>query len=270
METLKQPQVLAEPDKPDRLDDLTKLAKLYEGKAKALYATSDPDLAVVSYRDDATAFDGKKRGTIAGKGRVCAQMSARLFSLLESRGIATHFVRLLGANEMLVRRLTILPIEVVVRNRVAGSLAKRTGLAEGTELDAPVLELYYKNDALGDPMINEDHVRAMRLADPDELEAVKSTALEVNRVLREALADRGIELVDFKLEFGRTRDGRMLLADEVSPDTCRLWDARTRDRLDKDRFRRDMGGVEEAYEAVLRRLEGLGNIGGAGDACLQG
>ena len=229
--------------------------KLYEGKAKIVYATDRPDLIVQYFKDDATAFNALKRGTIVGKGVVNNRVSARLFELLGRRGVPTHYVATLSEREMLCRRLEIVKIEVIVRNVVAGSLAKRTGLEEGVRVAPPVAELYYKSDPLGDPMINDDHVRMLRLATPLELAWIRRMALRVNAVLRPHLARRSLTLVDFKLEFGRA-GRRLLLGDEISPDTCRLWDAKTRERLDKDRFRRDMGGVEEAYQEVYRRLVG--------------
>jgi phosphoribosylaminoimidazole-succinocarboxamide synthase len=227
--------------------------KLYEGKAKIVYSTSRPDRIVQYFKDDATAFNALKRGIIVGKGVVNNQMSAAMFRLLERARVPTHYVATLSDREMLCRRLTIIRIETIVRNLVAGSLAKRTGLEEGTRIARPVVELYYKSDPLGDPMINEDHVRMLRLATPRELGWIRRTALRVNQVLRPHLARRGLLLVDFKLEFGRA-GGRLYLGDEISPDTCRLWDARTRAKLDKDRFRQDLGGVEEAYQEVYRRL----------------
>jgi phosphoribosylaminoimidazole-succinocarboxamide synthase len=229
--------------------------KLYEGKAKIVYATDRPDLIVQYFKDDATAFNALKRGTIVGKGVVNNRVSARLFELLGRRGVPTHYVATLSEREMLCRRLEIVKIEVIVRNVVAGSLAKRTGLEEGVRVAPPVAELYYKSDPLGDPMINDDHVRMLRLATPPELAWIRRMALRINAVLRPHLARRSLTLVDFKLEFGRA-GRRLLLGDEISPDTCRLWDAKTRERLDKDRFRRDMGGVEEAYQEVYRRLAG--------------
>lgn len=241
--------------------------KLYEGKAKIVWepGTGDePALArtgvraadafIVEFKDDATAFDGKKRGQIAGKGLCNNRISAALFELLEHEGVPTHFVRTLGDREMLVRRLDIIPVEVVVRNVAAGSLAKRLGLDEGTPMARPVLELYYKSDALGDPMINRYHVRAMNWASDTDMERVETLALRVNEVLSGILAGCGLRLIDFKLEFGRSSSGEILLGDEISPDTCRFWDLRTNEKLDKDRFRRDLGGVEEAYQEVVRRV----------------
>lgn len=227
--------------------------KLYEGKAKIVYATSRPDHIVQYFKDDATAFNALKRGTIVGKGVVNNQMSAALFRRLQAARVPTHYVATLSEREMLCRRLDIILIETIVRNVVAGSLAKRTGLEEGTPIARPIIELYYKSDPLGDPMINDDHVRMMRLATPRELDWIRKTALRVNQVLRPHLTRHGLLLVDFKLEFGRA-GGRLYLGDEISPDTCRLWDAKTRAKLDKDRFRQDLGGVEEAYQEVYRRL----------------
>lgn len=227
--------------------------RLYEGKAKIVYETDRPDLLLVEFKDSATAFNGAKKGTIRGKGAINARMSALLFELLESRCIPTHFVSLAGEREMLVKRLEIIPLEVVVRNVAAGSLSKRLGWEEGTPLPRPVLELYYKSDALGDPLINRYHALILGLATGEELDQLEEMALKVNRVLEEYLEGKGLRLVDFKLEFGR-HEGRVMLGDEISPDTCRLWDLETGEKLDKDRFRRDLGGVEEAYQEVLRRL----------------
>jgi phosphoribosylaminoimidazole-succinocarboxamide synthase len=227
--------------------------KLYEGKAKIVYATTKPGHVIQYFKDDATAFNALKRGTIVGKGEVNNQMSATLFKLLEKRSVPTHFVEQLSEREMLCRKLDIIKIETIVRNIVAGSLAKRTGLDEGTPVRPAIVELYYKSDPLGDPMINDEHVRVMKLASPKELAWVKRTALKVNDVLRPFLLKRGLLLVDFKLEFGR-HGGKLYLGDEISPDTCRLWDAKTRQKLDKDRFRQDLGGVEDAYQEVYRRI----------------
>ncbi|MBI4593621.1 MAG: phosphoribosylaminoimidazolesuccinocarboxamide synthase [Candidatus Rokubacteria bacterium] len=227
--------------------------KLYEGKAKIVYATSRPGLIIQYFKDDATAFNALKRGTIVGKGVVNNRMSATLFQRLGRAGVPTHYVATLSDREMLCRRLSIIRIETIVRNVVAGSLAKRTGLGEGTPVKAPIVELYYKSDPLGDPMINEDHVRMLKLATPAELGWIRRMALRVNGVLRPHLGRRGLLLVDFKLEFGRA-GGKLYLGDEISPDTCRLWDAKTRAKLDKDRFRQDLGGVEDAYQEVYRRV----------------
>jgi phosphoribosylaminoimidazole-succinocarboxamide synthase len=227
--------------------------KLYEGKAKIVYETNQPGRIIQYFKDDATAFNALKKGTILGKGVINNRMSAALFRVLERARIPTHYLETLSEREMLCRRLDIIKIETIVRNIVAGSLAKRTGLEEGTPIKQPLVELYYKSDPLGDPMLNDDHVRMLRLATPTELAWMKGMALRINTVLKPHMARRGLLLVDFKLEFGR--HGRTLyLGDEISPDTCRLWDSRTKERLDKDRFRRDMGGVEEAYAEVYRRL----------------
>lgn len=235
---------------------MEKRSQLYEGKAKIVYATEDPERYIVYFKDDATAFNGLKKGTITGKGELNNRISAHFFTLLAQAGIPTHFEQLLSPREMLVKKVTILPIEVVVRNIAAGSLAKRLGLPEGTPMRRPVLEHYYKSDELGDPMINEYHIRALDLANEAELAQVNEYALKINSILQEYLAGRGLELVDFKLEFGRTTAGEIILADEISPDTCRFWDKETREKLDKDRFRRDLGGVEEAYQEIWRRLTG--------------
>jgi phosphoribosylaminoimidazole-succinocarboxamide synthase len=224
--------------------------QIYAGKAKVLYATDDPGLLIQYFKDDATAFNAQKRGTIANKGVMNARISSSLFEFLGKQGIRTHFVELLSDREMLVRRVSIVPIEVVVRNVVAGSLAARMGLAEGTPLKRTIVEHYYKSDPLGDPMITPEHVEVFDLASRDELAEIDRRAREVNEQLSRFFLERGIRLVDFKLEFGRHPEG-LLLADEITPDGCRLWDARTDEKLDKDRFRRDLGGVEEAYRRVL-------------------
>jgi phosphoribosylaminoimidazole-succinocarboxamide synthase len=234
---------------------MEKREKLYEGKAKTVYATDRPGFVIQYFKDDATAFNALKRGTIAGKGVVNNRMSAVLFGMLNTRGVPTHFVETLSDREMLCRRLDIVKIETIARNVVAGSLAKRTGLAEGTPIKQPILEFYYKSDTLGDPMINEEHVRMLKLATPAEVAWIKRTARRVDALLRPYLRRKGLVLVDFKLEFGR-HAGRLWLGDEISPDTCRLWDADTGEKLDKDRFRRDLDGVEEAYQEVYRRVVG--------------
>jgi phosphoribosylaminoimidazole-succinocarboxamide synthase len=227
--------------------------KLYEGKAKIVYATKKPGVVIQYFKDDATAFNALKKGTIVGKGVVNNRMSATLFERLARAGVPTHYLGTLSDREMLCRRLDIIKIETIVRNVVAGSLAKRTGLEEGTPIRQPIVELYYKSDPLGDPMINDDHVRMMALAKPAELAWMKRMALKINAVLRPHMLKRDLLLVDFKLEFGRA-GGKLYLGDEISPDTCRLWDRATREKLDKDRFRRDLGGVEDAYQEVYRRL----------------
>ncbi|MEW6522263.1 MAG: phosphoribosylaminoimidazolesuccinocarboxamide synthase [Bacillota bacterium] len=227
--------------------------KLHEGKAKIVYATSDPDRLIIEYKDTATAFDGKKRGIIPGKGELNNLISAYLFTRLEEAGIPTHYRGTLSGHEMAVIPLEIIMVEVVVRNIAAGSLCKRLGLEEGTAMPEPVVEFYYKDDSLGDPLINDDHARVLGLVTGAELEELRAQARRVNACLRPVLREAGLELVDFKLEFGRYKD-RVVLGDEISPDTCRFWDVSTREKLDKDRFRRDMGGVEEAYREVYARL----------------
>ncbi len=229
------------------------LEKIYEGKAKVLYSTEDPNLIIQYFKDEATAFDGKKKGIIQGKGVLNNKISSRIFKYLEERGIKTHFVEILSDREMLVKQLKIIPIEVVVRNIAAGSLAKRMGVEEGTPLKETVLEFYYKSDALGDPMINEYHVKAFGLAGADEFRRIEVLALKINKFLSDFFDERGIMLVDFKLEFG-AHQGKILLGDEITPDGCRLWDKTTKEKMDKDRFRRDLGKVEEAYQEVLRKV----------------
>lgn len=236
---------------------MKKLEMLYEGKAKKVYKTDNEKEYIVEYKDDATAFNGEKKGTIQGKGAVNNKMSAALFAMLEDKGIPTHQIELLNDRESLVKAVKILPLEVIVRNVAAGSLAKRLGLKEGTPMKSTVLEFSYKNDELGDPMINDYHIAAMELATDDQLATVKEYALVINDILREFFLERGMKLIDFKLEFGIC-DGKVILADEISPDTCRLWDAETDKKLDKDRFRRDMGQVEEVYQEVLKRINNNG------------
>jgi phosphoribosylaminoimidazole-succinocarboxamide synthase len=233
---------------------MEKLNLLYEGKAKRVYRTDDPRYCIIEYKDEATAFDGKKKGIIQGKGTVNNKVSAVLFQLLEENGVPTHFVELLSPTEMLVKRVEIIPLEVIVRNYAAGSISKRLGLEEGIKFDQPVVEFCYKNDELGDPMVNNYHILAMKLANEEEINALTQEALRINQILSQFLLGKNIILVDFKLEFGRTGEGDIVLADEISPDTCRFWDSATMEKLDKDRFRRDMGGVEEAYMEIARRL----------------
>ncbi|MEL7610502.1 MAG: phosphoribosylaminoimidazolesuccinocarboxamide synthase [Bacillota bacterium] len=235
---------------------MEKTVQIYEGKAKKVYATTDENLCIVSYKDDATAFNGVKRGTIAGKGVINNRVTNHLMRLLEKEGIPTHFVEELSERDTLVKRVKIVPIEVIVRNIAAGSLAKRLGLEEGTLLKSTVLEYCYKNDELGDPMINDYHIFAMDLATADELRTIADYSFRINKFLTAYLKAVGIELIDFKLEFGKTADGTIVLADEISPDTCRFWDSATKEKLDKDRFRRDLGGVEDAYIEIRRRLMG--------------
>ncbi|HPE94954.1 MAG TPA: phosphoribosylaminoimidazolesuccinocarboxamide synthase [Bacillota bacterium] len=235
---------------------MKKTQQLYEGKAKKVFATDDETLYIVDYKDDATAFNGLKKGTIQDKGVINNRVTNHLMQLLESKGIPTHFVKELSARETLVKRVTIVPLEVIVRNIAAGSLAKRLGLEEGTKLNSTVLEFCYKNDALGDPMVNEYHIKAMGFATDEQLRLISDYSLKINKVLTEYFSKLNIDLVDFKLEFGVTQDGTLVLADEISPDTCRFWDSKTHEKLDKDRFRRDLGHVEDAYKEILRRLIG--------------
>ncbi|MGD8191795.1 phosphoribosylaminoimidazolesuccinocarboxamide synthase [Brevibacillus ginsengisoli] len=233
---------------------------LYEGKAKRIYRTSEVNLFWVEYKDDATAFNGEKKATILGKGELNNKITSIFFNLLREHGVDNHFVKLLSANEQLVRQVEIIPLEVVVRNIAAGSLAKRLGLEEGTELSQTVVEFYYKNDALGDPLVNPSHISLLGAASEADLTQIEKIALRINEILKAYLAERQVILVDFKLEFGRTPEGEILLADEISPDTCRFWDAETKEKLDKDRFRRDLGNVEAAYQEMLRRLGGVTNV----------
>jgi len=233
-----------------------KSEQIYEGKAKKVFATLDPGLCIVSYKDDATAFDGKKKGTIEGKGAINNRVSNHLMRLLEQNGVATHLVEELNAAETLVKRVRIIPLEVIVRNVAAGSLAKRLGLEEGTVLSETVLEFCYKDDALGDPMVNDYHIAAMKWATKEEMAFIADTALRINRILSDYLTAVNVQLIDFKLEFGRLPGGEIILADEISPDTCRFWDASTHEKLDKDRFRRDIPGVTDAYKEILKRLIG--------------
>lgn len=237
---------------------MEKREQLYEGKAKKVYATDEQELLIVSYKDDATAFNGLKKGTIQGKGAINNRMTNHLMRLLEKEGIPTHYVKELNDTETLVKRVSIVPLEVIVRNIAAGSLSKRLGLPEGTPMKATVLEYCYKDDALGDPMVNEYHIRAMGWASDEEMRTIADCAQRVNDFLRQHLKALQVDLIDFKLEFGRLADGAIVLADEISPDTCRFWDSRTHEKLDKDRFRRDLGGVEDAYQEMMRRLLGSG------------
>ena len=233
-----------------------KLEQLYEGKAKKVFKTDDENLYIVDYKDDATAGNGAKKGTILGKGPINNRVTNHLMQLLEKNGIPTHFVVEISPRETVVKKVEIVPLEVIVRNIAAGSLAKRLGLDEGVKMGRTVLEYCYKDDALGDPMVNEYHIFAMDWATKEELASIAAMSLKINEVLGEYLKDAGIELIDFKLEFGRLADGSIVLADEISPDTCRFWDVQTHEKLDKDRFRRDMGGVEDAYREILKRLLG--------------
>ena len=234
---------------------MEKLEQLYEGKAKKVFKTDDPELLIVEYKDDATAFNGLKKGTIAGKGIINNQMSNRLMAYLEKQGVPTHYVQELNARETLVKKVSIVPLEVIVRNISAGSFAKRYGVEEGIVFEQPTIEFSYKNDELGDPLLNTRHALALKLATPAEIETIERYSFKVNEVLKDFWKTCGVTLVDFKLEFGRLSDGTIVLADEISPDTSRLWDSETHEKLDKDRFRRDMGGVEEAYAEIMNRME---------------
>lgn len=235
---------------------MKKLELVYEGKAKKVYKTDDPDLLLVDYKDDATAFNGEKRGTISGKGSVNNRMTNHFMRLLAAAGIPNHYVEELSDRETLVKRVTIFPLEVIIRNIAAGSFSKRYGLKEGTVFRKPTLEFSYKNDALGDPLINASHIFAMNLAVPEELALIREYSFKINDLLKSTLMECGITLVDFKLEFGKAPDGTIILADEISPDTCRFWDTKTGEKLDKDRFRQDLGNVEGAYQEMARRLLG--------------
>ena len=235
---------------------MQKLEQIYEGKAKKVFKTDDPELLIVDYKDDATAFNGLKKGTILGKGVINNQMTNRLMAKMEKAGIPTHFVRELSQRETLVKRVSIVPLEVIVRNISAGSFAKRYGVEEGIVFDEPTFEFSYKNDDLGDPLLNTSHALALKLATREEIALIRKYTMMVNDLLKGFMKEIGIDLVDFKLEFGKTSNGTIVLADEISPDTCRLWDEKTHEKLDKDRFRRDLGGAEEAYEEVMRRLMG--------------
>ncbi len=234
---------------------MEKKEQLYEGKAKKVFATEDPQLLIVQYKDDATAFNGLKKGTIVGKGIINNQMSNRLMAMLESEGIPTHFVQELSQRETLVKKVSIVPLEVIVRNIAAGSFSKRYGVEEGVVFDQPTIEFSYKNDELGDPLLNTKHALALKVATPEEIKTIERYSLKINEVLKACWLSCGVILVDFKLEYGRLADGTIVLADEISPDTCRLWDSKTHEKLDKDRFRRDLGGVEEAYAEIMKRLE---------------
>lgn len=235
---------------------MEKLNQLYEGKAKKVFSTEDESLCIVSYKDDATAFNGEKKGTILGKGVINNRLTNRLMGILAEQGVPTHLVRELSERETLVKKVTIVPLEVIVRNIAAGSFSKRYGVKEGFVFDCPTLEFSYKDDDLGDPLINDSHALALKLATEEELATIRGYAFRVNEILKAFLLEHGIELVDFKLEFGRLPDGTIVLADEISPDTCRFWDVNTHEKLDKDRFRQDLGGVEDAYNEVMRRLLG--------------
>lgn len=232
---------------------MEKKSLMYEGKAKKVYATENPELLIVSYKDDATAFNGLKKGTISGKGVINNQMSNMLMQKIEKCGVPTHYVEEISERETIVKKVSIVPLEVIIRNIAAGSFSKRYGVEEGKVFEKPTVEFSYKDDDLGDPLINDYHAVAIGAATEDEIEIIKNYAFKVNDILKELWSKCGVTLVDFKLEFGKLSDGTIVLADEISPDTCRLWDSETGEKLDKDRFRRDMGGVEEAYIEVMRR-----------------
>jgi len=234
---------------------MEKLNQIYEGKAKKVFNTDDPDIVLVDYKDDATAFNGLKKGTIVGKGVVNNRVSNHMFRMLEEKGIPTHYIEQISERETLVKKVQIVQVEVIVRNIAAGSLSKRLGLAEGTKMPVTVLEYCYKSDELGDPMINETHIAALGLATKEEMQKIADYSLKINDIMTGYLKQFGIELIDFKLEFGRFH-GQIILADEISPDTCRFWDSKTGEKLDKDRFRRDLGQVEDAYQEILKRLMG--------------
>ena len=235
---------------------MKKLEQIYEGKAKKVFATDDPDVVIVDYKDDATAFNGIKKGSIAGKGVINNRMSNHMMRKLEAEGIPTHLIEELSERETAVKKVSIVPLEVIVRNISAGSFAKRFGVEEGIVFENPTIEFSYKNDDLGDPLMNAYHAVALKVATWEEIDLIKNYAFRINTLLKGFLKSVGIDLVDFKLEFGKTSDGKIVLADEISPDTCRLWDEVTHEKLDKDRFRRDLGGVEDAYQEVMRRLMG--------------
>ena len=235
---------------------MQKLEQLYEGKAKKVFKTDNPDEFIIEYKDDATAGDGAKKGTIAGKGVINNEMTSILFPMIEKAGIPTHFIEKLSPTEQLVKVVTILPLEVIVRNTAAGSISQRLGIPEGTKFDEPTLEFSYKNDDYHDPLINDDHAVAMKLATREEIAQVRDMTMKLNEFLKDFFAQRGVDLIDFKVEYGKDNYGNIILADEISPDTCRFWDIETGEKLDKDRFRRDLGNVEEAYREIIRRLMG--------------
>ena len=235
---------------------MEKREQLYEGKAKKVFATENPDCVIVSYKDDATAFNGLKKGTISGKGVVNNKMSNYLMQLLEKEGVPTHYVEELNDRETVVKKVSIVPLEVIIRNVAAGSFSKRLGVEEGTALKTTILEFCYKNDDLGDPMVNDYHILAMGYATEEDLNTIKTLTFKINEFLKDFFKKINVDLIDFKIEFGKTADGQIVLADEISPDTCRFWDATTHEKLDKDRFRRDLGGVEDAYQEMMKRIFG--------------
>ncbi|MBC3899022.1 phosphoribosylaminoimidazolesuccinocarboxamide synthase [Acetobacterium malicum] len=234
---------------------MEKLEQLYEGKAKKVFKTDNPNEFIIEYKDDATAFNGEVKGSIGGKGIINNKMTGVVFTMLEEKGIPTHFVKILSENEQLVKAVTIFPLEVIIRNTAAGSICKRLGLEEGLKLKSPIFEFCYKNDDFGDPVINDYHAIAMELATAEEIEVIREMTFKINEILKAYFLEKGINLVDFKIEFGKTNDGQIVLADEISPDTCRFWDVETNEKLDKDRFRRNLGNIEEAYEEMLKRVQ---------------
>ena len=236
--------------------NIEKLEQLYEGKAKKVFATNDPDLVIVDYKDDATAFNGEKKGTISGKGVINNRMTNFMFKMLEKEGVPTHLVEEISDRETIVKKVSIVPLEVIIRNVAAGSFSKRMGVEEGKQLLCPILEYSYKNDDLGDPFINDYYALALGIATKEDLDTIAKYAFKVNEFMVKFFKGLNIDLIDFKIEFGKTSDGTIILADEISPDTCRFWDSTTHEKLDKDRFRRDMGGGEEAYQAIMKRLMG--------------
>ena len=238
------------------MENIEKKEQLYEGKAKKVYATNDPDLVIVDYKDDATAFNGEKKGTIAGKGVINNKMTNFMFKMLEKEGVPTHLVEEISDRETIVKKVSIVPLEVIIRNVAAGSFSKRMGVEEGKQLLCPILEFSYKNDDLGDPFINDYYALALGIATKEEIDTIAKYAFKVNEFMVKFFKGLNIDLIDFKIEFGKTADGTIILADEISPDTCRFWDSTTHEKLDKDRFRRDMGGVEEAYQEIMKRLMG--------------
>ncbi|MDO5322480.1 MAG: phosphoribosylaminoimidazolesuccinocarboxamide synthase [Clostridia bacterium] len=235
---------------------MQKTEMLYEGKAKKVYATENPELYIVSYKDDATAFNGLKKGTIAGKGVINNRVTNYMMQMLEKNGVPTHFVEEISDSETVVKKVQIVPLEVIIRNISAGSFSKRYGVEEGIVFEQPTIEFSYKNDDLGDPLINEYHALALKLATREEIDTIKALAFKTNELMKDFFKKINVDLVDFKLEFGRLSDGTIVLADEISPDTCRFWDSRTHEKLDKDRFRRDLGNVEGAYQEMMRRILG--------------
>ncbi|MDO4864063.1 MAG: phosphoribosylaminoimidazolesuccinocarboxamide synthase [Ruminococcus sp.] len=238
------------------MENIVKKEQLYEGKAKKVYATNDPDLVIVDYKDDATAFNGEKKGTIAGKGVINNKMTNFMFKMLEKEGVPTHLVEEISDRETIVKKVSIVPLEVIIRNVAAGSFSKRMGVEEGKQLLCPILEFSYKNDDLGDPFINDYYALALGIATKEDIDTIAKYAFKVNEFMVKFFKGLNIDLIDFKIEFGKTSDGTIILADEISPDTCRFWDSTTHEKLDKDRFRRDMGGVEEAYQEIMKRLMG--------------